>query len=108
MAEFLQVTTVAHSKELAESLAQSAVAARLAASAQVFGPVQSFFWHEGNQGDGQEWQVVLKTTVGRYAELQEHLLTEHAWDNPEISAVRIEYATDAYLDWLSRTMECDS
>lgn len=108
MSEYLQVTTVADSQDLAERLAQSAVSARLAASAQVSGPVRSFFWHEGELGNAPEWQVVLKTTASRYLELQQRLLAEHAWANPEISAVAITNGTDAYFEWLSRTVADDS
>ncbi len=86
-------------------LARSAVAARLAASAQVLGPATSVYWHLGELGTGQEWQAVLKTTTSRYPELHEHLLSEHPWENPEITAVEIIGATDAYFDWLKRTVE---
>lgn len=105
MSDYLQVTTVADSQEVAARLARSAVSARLAASAQVIGPILSIFWHLGELGDGQEWQVVLKTTSNRYADLQDHLLSEHPWDNPEITAVELSGGTAAYFDWLSRTVE---
>ncbi|WP_051385980.1 divalent-cation tolerance protein CutA [Actinokineospora inagensis] len=104
MADYLQVTTVADSEEVARRLARSAVSARLAASANVVGPVVSVFWHLGELGDGQEWQVVLKTTSARFAELRDHLLAEHPWENPEISAVQMVAGNTAYFDWLDRTV----
>lgn len=105
VSDFLQVTTVAHSREAATTLARSAVAARLAASAQVIGPVVSVFWHQGELGHGEEWQVVLKTTSSRYTSLRDHLLAEHPWENPEVTAVEITQGTDPYFDWLRRTVE---
>jgi periplasmic divalent cation tolerance protein len=105
VSDYLQVTTVADSHEAAARLARSAVGARLAASAQVIGPVLSVFWHHGALGDGQEWQVVLKTTSNRYDDLRDHLLSGHPWDNPEITAVEITEGTEAYFDWLRRTVE---
>ena len=105
VSDYLQVTTVADSQEVAVRLAQSAVAARFAASAQVVGPAISIYWHLGELGTGQEWQAVLKTTASRYPELRDHLLSEHPWDNPEITAVEIVGATAAYFDWLKRTVE---
>lgn len=105
VSDYLQVTTVADSQEVAERLARSAVAARLAASAQVLGPVTSIYWHLGELGTGQEWQTVLKTTASRYPELRDHLLSEHPWDNPEITAVEMVGASDAYFEWLKRTVE---
>ncbi|WP_218164301.1 divalent-cation tolerance protein CutA [Lentzea waywayandensis] len=105
MSDYLQVTTVADSQEVAVRLARSAVAARLAASAQVLGPATSIYWHLGELGTGQEWQVVLKTTAARFPALRDHLLSEHPWENPELTAVEIVGATDAYFGWLKRTVE---
>lgn len=105
VSDYLQVTTVADSREVAVRLAQSAVEERLAASAQVLGPAISVYWHLGELGTGQEWQAVLKTTASRYPELRAHLLAEHPWDNPEITAVEIVEASDAYFEWLKRTVE---
>ena len=62
MAQMLQVQVAAPSKETAAELARGAVEARLAAGGQVVGPVTSVFWHQGEFGTGEEWQVVLKTT----------------------------------------------
>ncbi|GAA2999605.1 divalent-cation tolerance protein CutA [Actinokineospora diospyrosa] len=105
MADYLQVTTVADSEEAAKRLARSAVAARLAASANVVGPIASVFWHLGELGEGQEWQVILKTTSVRFVELRDHLLAEHPWENPEISAVQMVAGASAYFDWLDRTTQ---
>ena len=103
MAGYLQVSTATATRDEAVQLAGSAVGAGLAASAQVVGPVVSVFWHEGQYGEGEEWQVLLKTTERRYAELEAHLLEQHSWANPEVSAVEITAGSAAYLDWLDRT-----
>ncbi|TKA10633.1 divalent-cation tolerance protein CutA [Actinacidiphila oryziradicis] len=57
----MQVSTTADSREAAAALARSAVKARLAASAQVLGPVASVFWHEGQYGEGEEYIAALRT-----------------------------------------------
>jgi periplasmic divalent cation tolerance protein len=83
-------------------MAGSAVEAGLAAGAQVIGPVVSVFWHEGQYGEGEEWQVLLKTTDVRYADLEAHLLARHPWDNPEIGAVPITRGSAGYFSWLDK------
>jgi periplasmic divalent cation tolerance protein len=108
MPRFLQVTVAADSEQTAVHLARSVVAARLAAGAHVHGPVGSVFWHLGELGEGQEWFVMLKTTAARYLELESHLLAEHPWDNPEISAVPLAAGSAAYLAWLERTVGPES
>jgi periplasmic divalent cation tolerance protein len=68
------------------------------------GPVTSLFWHLGEFGQGEEWRVVLKTTVDRYPALEAHLIENHPWENPEIVAVLILNAPASYLAWVERTV----
>ena len=103
MTAHLQVTVAADTEETAARLARSAITEQLAAGGHVVGPVRSFFWHLGEQGEGQEWHAVLKTTRQRYPDLEAHLIAEHPWDNPEVSAVEID-GSAAYLDWIERTV----
>jgi periplasmic divalent cation tolerance protein len=106
MAEYLQVATATETRDDALRLAQSAVAALLAAGAQIVGPVDSVFWHRGEFGTGEEWQLLLKTRADRYAALEAHLLEHHPWQNPEVSAVPLTGAS-GYLRWIDRTMRQD-
>ena len=69
MTDFVQVSTATETREQAVLLAESVVRARLAAGAQVVGPVTSVFWHLGEFGTGEEWQLLLKTTAERYPAL---------------------------------------
>jgi periplasmic divalent cation tolerance protein len=103
MAEYWQVSTATETREQAVELARRATAARLVAGAQVVGPVTSVFWHLGEFGQGEEWQVIFKTTQDRYQELEAHLSDNHPWNNPEIVAIPILAGFKGYLEWVSRT-----
>jgi periplasmic divalent cation tolerance protein len=103
MTQVWQVQVAAPSKEVATQLARSAVEARLAAGGQVVGPVTSVFWHQGEFGTGEEWQVILKTTDERYPQLEKHLVERHEWTNPEIIAIPLAAGLAPYLDWVERT-----
>ncbi|WP_327704559.1 divalent-cation tolerance protein CutA [Streptomyces decoyicus] len=105
MTDFLQVSTATENREAAVELAQLVVSARLAAGAQIVGPVVSVFWHQGEFG--QEWQLLLKVRADRYDEVEKHLLEHHPWRNPEVSAVRIVEGAEAYLHWLETTTAPD-
>ncbi|MBB2941812.1 uncharacterized protein involved in tolerance to divalent cations [Actinoplanes lutulentus] len=102
--EFIQVSTAVENRVEAEKIARSAVELRLAAGAQITGPVVSAFWHLGEFGTGEEWQVLLKTHVSRYTELEAYLLEHHPWKNPEILATPIIAGSAAYLDWLRKSI----
>ena len=85
---FVQVVTTVGSREAADALARSAVEARVAACAQVLGPVTSTYWWEGAVQSSQEWMVTFKTAV--YATLEEHIKRLHDYDVPEIIATPID------------------
>lgn len=103
MSHVWQVQVAVPTKELGIKLARSTVEARLAAGGQVVGPVTSVFWHQGEFGTGEEWQVILKTTDERYEELERHLVEHHEWTNPEITAIPVAAGLAPYLDWVERT-----
>jgi periplasmic divalent cation tolerance protein len=101
VADYVQVSTAADNRDTAVELLNSAVKARLAASGQVMGPAITAFRHLGEFGTGEEWVVTLKTTAGRYPELERHLLETHPWDNPEVSVTPLS-GSATYLAWLDR------
>ncbi|MFD6299376.1 divalent-cation tolerance protein CutA [Streptomyces sp. NPDC060235] len=104
MADFLNVSTATATRDQAVTLAESAVRARLAAGAQIVGPVTSAFWHAGEFGTGEEYQLLLKTTDAKYPELEAYLVEHHPWDNPEVIGTAIETGATTHLAWIERTL----
>jgi periplasmic divalent cation tolerance protein len=97
----VQVTTATDSRQEAAELAKSAVRERLAASAQLVGPIASTYWWEDEIEAAEEWMVVFKTTRERFDELAELIVEQHSYDTPEIVAVPVVAASADYLDWVS-------
>lgn len=97
----LTVLTTTDSAEKAEALARGAVEARLAACAQVSGPVTSVYHWQQAIETSEEWQVVFKTTEAAYAALEAHLLAAHDYDTPEIIATPVVRGSAGYLAWLA-------
>jgi periplasmic divalent cation tolerance protein len=104
MTNFVQVITATETRDEAVRLGKSAVAARLAAGAQISGPVGSVFWHLGELGEGEEWQLILKTTADKFPELEAHLVAEHAWQKPEVVAVPFLAVSKPYGEWITATV----
>jgi periplasmic divalent cation tolerance protein len=99
----LQVTTTTPAEELAQRIAESAVAERLAACAQVHGPIQSTFRWQGELDRATEWSCVLKTTAGRYPALEARIRALHPYEVPEIVATEVT-GSDAYLRWIQEAV----
>jgi periplasmic divalent cation tolerance protein len=100
VSEFLQVVTTLERQDDADRVARGVVEARLAACAQVVGPVSSTYWWDGAVQVAQEWQVVFKTAADRFAALATHLASVHPYDEPEIVATPIVAGSEGYLAWL--------
>ncbi|TDC67775.1 divalent-cation tolerance protein CutA [Streptomyces hainanensis] len=102
MADHITVLTTTDSREAAEELARSAVEARLAACAQVDGPITSVYRWEGAVRTDQEWRVLYKLPAAGYAELEAHIRAVHSYDTPEIIAADIVHGSAAYLAWIDQ------
>ncbi|HZV52215.1 MAG TPA: divalent-cation tolerance protein CutA [Candidatus Dormibacteraeota bacterium] len=99
--EYLQVITTTATEEEAGRLARSVVEARLAACAQVLGPITSTFWWRGGIDTTPEWICLMKTTGTRFDALVAHLKAHHSYEVPEITATPISRGSDDYLAWIS-------
>lgn len=94
------VTTVVDSRSVADLLSAATVAGRLAACAQVSGPIDSTYWWDGRMESTREWTVQFKTAPDRVDALVEHLRTAHPYDVPEILVVAVGSANPAYTVWV--------
>ena len=98
--QFLQVQTTTDSRAEAVELARAVVEARLAACAQVAGPIASTYWWEDGLERAEEWLLMLKLPADRYDALAEFLAERHSYDEPEITATPIVAGSPSFLDWL--------
>ncbi|MFB9251528.1 divalent-cation tolerance protein CutA [Sphaerisporangium melleum] len=100
MTQYVQVQVAIDDRAKAAELAGSAVRARLAACAQIVGPITSVYRWKGEVEAAEEFLLLVKTTRERSAELTEHLRRAHPYETPEIICLPIEGGLDAYLSWI--------
>ncbi len=101
------MSLTAPSLDEAARLGRSAVENRLAACAQVFGPIASTYWWEGEVRSAEEWSCQLKTTRALLRRLTESLRASHSYDVPEIVAVPIDDGDPAYHGWIEGETRSD-
>jgi periplasmic divalent cation tolerance protein len=99
-ARYLLVQTTTDSRAEAIELGHEAVAARLAACAQVTGPVASTYWWEEGLERAEEWLLLLKLPAHRYQAVADFLTERHSYDEPEIIATPIIAGSPSYLGWI--------
>jgi periplasmic divalent cation tolerance protein len=108
MADFMQVVTTVDSEEAAAQLARGITGARLAACVQIVGPIKSVYWWQGELEEAREWQLIIKTTTARIAELEDYIKENHSYDTPEITATVISGGSYEYLDWITAETRIDA
>lgn len=105
MTDLVIVTTTCPDEALAIRIADLAVTERLAACAQVQGPIRSAFRWQGVVDHATEWYCHLKTTRERYPALELRIRELHPYEVPEIVAVPVVAGSPAYLGWVAESVE---
>ena len=107
MADFVQVTTTFPDERTARQVASRAVQERLAACAQVQGPISSIYRWKGEMEQEEEWYCHFKTMFARLPALEARLRELHPYEVPEIIALPILQADPKYLEWIQEELETD-
>ena len=83
----------------AERLARGAVEYRLAACAQVDGPITSFYHWEGRMEQAEEYRVWFKYLPGNASALSVWVHRHHPHATPQWMEVGAENVGEKYLSW---------
>ena len=94
------VQTNCGSKAEARTIARAAVAAGLAACANIHGPISSIYRWQGEIAEEPEWVVYLKTTEAAIAALETLIEEHHSYDLPAFLVLPISGGEARYLAWL--------
>ena len=100
MTDYIQVVTTTGRREDAEAIARRLVEDRLAACAQVLGPISSTYHWQGQIETAEEWQCWAKSRRELYAAIEEAIGRLHPYEVPEILALPILAGSASYLAWL--------
>ena len=101
---FVQVSTTVPDRATADRIATALVTERLAACAQVDGPLQSTYRWQGAVETAAEWSCRLKTTAERLPALLARIRELHPYNVPEIVALDIADGDPAYLRWIQESV----
>jgi periplasmic divalent cation tolerance protein len=100
MTDKIIVFVMCESKKQAETIAQAVVTEKLAACVNVLPGVRSCYTWEGRLTWAEEALLLIKTTHGRFDQLEERVKALHSYQVPEIVSVRIDAALDKYAAWI--------
>lgn len=86
----------------AASLAEALVSRGQAACINILAPCTSIYHWQGKTESAQEVPVLIKTTLAKYAEVEQTIRELHPYELPEIIHVPITGGLPAYLAWVSQ------
>ena len=104
MTDKIIVFVTCESKEQAENIAQSVVTDKLAACVNVLPGIRSCYVWERKMTWSDEVLLLIKTTRGRFDQLQDRIKELHSYEVPEIVGVTIDDAFDKYIEWIDSSV----
>lgn len=88
------------SQEEGKAIARTLVEAQLAACVTLM-PVHSTYTWESQVMEEQEWQMMIKTDLSHFSQLEQKIRELHAYAVPEIIALPIVKGSQPYLQWIA-------
>ena len=104
MTDKIIVFVTCETKEQAESIAQTLVTEKLAACVNILPKMWSCYTWKGELNWSEEFQLLIKTTQGRFGQLHDRIAAMHTYEVPEIVSVAIKGAAQNYLDWIDASV----
>lgn len=102
MTEVCQIESTTGSLDEAKKLATALVERRLAACAQIVGPITSTFWWEGKVQSEEEFLLLFKVPLENARAATAAIEELHGYDVPEVLVFKAEEGSRPYLDWVRR------
>lgn len=100
MSTYIQVQITFPTEEAAETTAEQLVRNRLAACAQLLGPIRSHYVWKGEAECSDEILLLAKTRLDLFDRLVEAVRAGHPYECPQIVALPIVTGNDDYMAWL--------
>ncbi len=88
-------------EEEAHRIAKTLVSERLAACANVLGPIRSYYWWQGEVQEDAEQVVIAKTQCSLVPALTDKVRSIHSYDCPCVLSLPVSGGNGAFLDWIA-------
>jgi periplasmic divalent cation tolerance protein len=89
------------SEEVGVKIAKALLKEKLAACVNINKGIRSLYWWQDEIQDESEVQLIIKTKLGLYSQLEAVVKELHPYTVPEIIAYPIACGYRPYLDWIT-------
>jgi periplasmic divalent cation tolerance protein len=101
--EFVVVLVTAGGMEEAERIGRTLVEERLAACANVIGPIRSIYRWQDAVEDTSEHLLLLKARAEDAGAVEARVRALHSYEVPEVLALAVRAGAAPYLAWLAES-----
>src|SRR5436853_194052 len=98
--EALFIYVTASSETEAGKIAETIVAERLAACANILSGIKSFYHWQGKVEQGSETAILFKTRSGFFEAVEKRVRELHSYNAPCIVSWPLQDVSDAFLHWI--------
>lgn len=102
---FIDIWINCPDRATAERIAEAVVAERLAACANVFGPISSVYRWKGPVERAEEIPLLLKTRAALFDAVAARVKALHPYETPSIVAAALTAVEENYGAWLAAETE---
>lgn len=89
---------------MAIQLSEVLLKKRLIACAQINGPISSIYTWKSKIEHAEEFLLQVKTKRSSYKPIENLVLENHPYQNPEIIVIEIVEASKPYLEWIDESI----
>jgi periplasmic divalent cation tolerance protein len=104
MNDAIQIVTTFPTRDAAEAAARELIERRLAACAQIGGPVTSVYRWQGAVESAEEFTLTLKARRDMFELAAAVIGALHSYEVPEILAFDVVAGSEAYLRWIEESV----
>ena len=95
------VLVMAGGEDEAATIARTLIDERLAACANIIGPVRSIYRWRDKVEDAREYLIMIKTRTNLYSRLERRVRDLHSYEVPEVITLTIARGAHRYLQWIA-------
>ncbi len=106
--DFVVVLVTAGDAEEAARIGRTLVVERLAACANVVGPIHSVYRWQGAVEEAAEHLLLVKARAADLPALEARVRALHSYQVPEVVALRVTAGSAPYLAWLAESTARDA
>ncbi|MFN4023481.1 MAG: divalent-cation tolerance protein CutA [Hyphomonas sp.] len=105
MTKLILIRVTCPSRRVAEDIADAALEARLAACANLEGPVSSTYRWKGVIEQSFEFMLWLKAPEANWAKIDQLVVRLHPYEVPAVVAMPISHVNAAYGAWVAENTD---